>query len=1254
MRCGSCGSENPDTALRCSQCNAELGGATQAPVAGADAETAIAAGAAIDPDAGTLIDANAAVDSDTGTVIDANAPIDSDAGTVIDANVDTGADARTIAGPAQDNATPGGWSDPLGAGTLGSPGEASALPDSGVLSGRYEIVRLLGRGGMGAVYQARDLELDRPVAIKVIRPEFASEPEIIQRFKQELIMAREVTHPNVVRIFDLGSSEGFRYITMEFVAGRDLKDMIRDADGLDADRAANVLAQTCRALQAAHDAGIVHRDLKPQNIMIDVEGTVKVMDFGIARSTDITGMTRTGQMMGTPDYMSPEQAMAKPVDARSDIFSLGIIGYEMLSGELPYTADTPFGSLIKRTKEKAPSLADIRPDTPDYLRDIVAKCLQIEPDLRYQSAAEILADLEAEMAPTQPSMISQIPRRLRRTSRAGKIGLAAALVAAIGLATLLGTGTITLGSGETADGEPAVVVDALSLAILPFRNATGNAELDWLSSSLPEMLRADIGQSAELRTVSNDRVHQILSDLKITPGSALDPSTITRLGSFSNADVIVSGQYVAAGAQIRIDATLHNLERQVEVVLNEQAQGEDDLLAAVARLAATIRESMDLSAGALAALEAASFSPSTGSVEALRYFNEGLQLERSSNFLEAAQQFQAATDEDADFALAYSKLGQTYKSLGRDDEAETASRTAQQLSTELPDYERLLIAASHAQIVNDFPRAIEAYEQLSQAAPENLETDFELAQLYDEVGAFDDARQRLAAVLRYDPNYVDALYVSGRVEIRSGNPQGALQSLDQALRITEQSGNEEARARVLNAIGVAYMDMNQPDEALEQYQDALEIRRQLDDQRGTADTLNNIGRIQAGTGDLDGAFESYNAALSIRREIGDRDGIGGSLIDIGNLHGDRGEWDDALRFFNESLRIQRDLGNEILEAQVLNNIGVAYYEVGDYSLALTHYEQALSLREGVSVPAELAETLYNLGETSVALGEYDDSLAYYLRALDEARASEDDFLVAVMAQGLGVVHGYQGRFAAALLSHQEAFELMQGMDTGFWLYIVTAGHGGALSNAGEFEAAALQFDAALELAQQLDSQRLAALALIRQGRNAVLQGDYAAARPLFDQALVAARDADDGPAIFDARLGLATVELADNGAGALATLQELASEAGIDASVYLATETAITLAQAQLAAGDAATARSTLQRTINPTERLQLLALGAKAHYFLGEADRATGDAPSSQRHYREAVRLLDQIRSDGGDDPFRRADLGSIYENATERAGQR
>jgi len=388
--------------------------------------------------------------------------------------------------------------------------------------------------------------------------------------------------------------------------------------------------------------------------------------------------------------------------------------------------------------------------------------------------------------------------------------------------------------------------------------------------------------------------------------------------------------------------------------------------------------------------------------------------------------------------------------------------------------------------------------------------------------------------------------------------------------------------------------------------------------------------------------------------IGDRDGIGGSLIDIGNLHGDRGEWDDALRFFNESLRIQRDLGNEILEAQVLNNIGVAYYEVGDYSLALTHYEQALSLREGVSVPAELAETLYNLGETSVALGEYDDSLAYYLRALDEARASEDDFLVAVMAQGLGVVHGYQGRFAAALLSHQEAFELMQGMDTGFWLYIVTAGHGGALSNAGEFEAAALQFDAALELAQQLDSQRLAALALIRQGRNAVLQGDYAAARPLFDQALVAARDADDGPAIFDARLGLATVELADNSAGALATLQELASEAGIDASVYLATETAITLAQAQLAAGDAATARSTLQRTINPTERLQLLALGAKAHYFLGEADRATGDDPSSQRHYREAVRLLDQIRSDGGDDPFRRADLGSIYENATERAGQR
>src|SRR6202171_2678061 len=204
-----------------------------------------------------------------------------------------------------------------------------------LLAERYEILELLGRGGMGAVYKARDTELERIVALKLIRADLASNPEILRRFKQELILAREVTHRNVIRIFDLGQAKGFKFITMEFVEGRDLRAVLRERGKFSPDETVQIIAQVCRALESAHAAGVVHRDLKPQNIMLDAKDRVYVMDFGIAHSLETPGMTQTGALMGTPEYMSPEQAKGLKVDARSDLFALGIIFYEMLTGISP-------------------------------------------------------------------------------------------------------------------------------------------------------------------------------------------------------------------------------------------------------------------------------------------------------------------------------------------------------------------------------------------------------------------------------------------------------------------------------------------------------------------------------------------------------------------------------------------------------------------------------------------------------------------------------------------------------------------------------------------------------------------------------------------------------------------------------------------------------------------------------------------------------------------------------------------------------
>src|SRR5215470_10479802 len=278
-----------------------------------------------------------------------------------------------------------------------------------MLAGRYEILLLLGRGGMGAVYKARDVELDRIVALKLIRPELARNPEILRRFKQELILARQVTHKNVIRIFDLGQSDGIKFITMDFVEGHDLRALLKEKGKFPPNEAARIMLQICRALEAAHNEHVIHRDLKPQNIMLDQKDRVFVMDFGIARSVHVPGMTQTGALIGTPEYMSPEQARGEHLDQRSDIFSLGVIFYEILTGKKPYPSDVPIATLWKRMQERVTPPLKLEPSLPVALNDIVVKALEIEPQNRFASAREMAHSLEIWLGPSAESSAIFLP-----------------------------------------------------------------------------------------------------------------------------------------------------------------------------------------------------------------------------------------------------------------------------------------------------------------------------------------------------------------------------------------------------------------------------------------------------------------------------------------------------------------------------------------------------------------------------------------------------------------------------------------------------------------------------------------------------------------------------------------------------------------------------------------------------------------------------------------------------------------------------
>src|SRR5260221_9342127 len=370
--------------------------------------------------------------------------------------------------------TPGGWS--IG----GTREPAPELPPGEIAAGtvlgeRYQIIALLGQGGMGVVYKAHDNELDRLVALKIIRPELTSNPEMLRRFKQELILARQVTHRNVIRIFDLGQADGFKFITMEYLEGTDLRGVLREKGKLTPEEAAKIILQICRALEAAHGEGVIHRDLKPQNIMLDASGRAYVMDFGIARSAYLPGMTQTGALVGTPEYMSPEHAKGEKIDERSDLFSLGVILYELMIEQSPYYSETPLATLWKRIQEKAKSLSEVDATIPKPLSDIVAKALEIEPENRFANAGEFAQHLEVWLG-ISPSMIGSITDQALAPLRVQKPIWKYTAIGAI--VVLLAVAVVGFPKKFLPGSSAKVAHQPVSVLVADFTNHTGDPIFD--------------------------------------------------------------------------------------------------------------------------------------------------------------------------------------------------------------------------------------------------------------------------------------------------------------------------------------------------------------------------------------------------------------------------------------------------------------------------------------------------------------------------------------------------------------------------------------------------------------------------------------------------------------------------------------------------------------------------------------------------------------------------------------------------------
>ncbi|MCX6568475.1 MAG: serine/threonine-protein kinase, partial [Candidatus Aminicenantes bacterium] len=419
---------------------------------------------------------------------------------------------------------------------------ATDEPARGTLfAGRYEVIEELGKGGMGRVFRVYDTKIKEEVALKLLRPEISSDARMIERFSNEIRLARKIIHKNVCRMHDLHEEKGAHFITMEYVAGEDLKSFIRRAAPLNIGKAVFIARQVAEGLAEAHKLGVIHRDLKPQNIMIDKDGNARIMDFGIARLVGAKGITGGNVMIGTPDYMSPEQAEGKEADPRTDLYSLGIVLFEMLTGRLPFEGETPLSIAVKQKSEAPPDPRTLNPQIPEDLDRIILKCLEKPREKRYRSAEELLADL-ARVEQSLPTTSHALPARKPLTSKEITVRLPSKKIWIPGAAVLL-----ALVGFLVWQMIPEKEEAGRSIVVIGFKNQTGDAELDYLREAIPHLLITSLEQSNRIRVTSWERMKDLLRNSGRDAAAIFDEEAGFEVCRKEGIEAVVLGSFVKAG-----------------------------------------------------------------------------------------------------------------------------------------------------------------------------------------------------------------------------------------------------------------------------------------------------------------------------------------------------------------------------------------------------------------------------------------------------------------------------------------------------------------------------------------------------------------------------------------------------------------------------------------------------------------------------------------------------------------------------------
>jgi eukaryotic-like serine/threonine-protein kinase len=858
--------------------------------------------------------------------------------------------------------------------------DATVIAPGSDFGPRYRIEALLGQGGMGRVYKAYDKDLDRTVAIKVVREGAIGESDALKRFKQELVLASKISHKNILRIHDMGDVGGLRFISMAFVEGQDLQHIIRDNPKMPLERLLNFARQIAEALAAAHAEGVVHRDLKPQNLLVDKNDQIFVCDFGLAKSFEegAIGMTRTGAFLGTPRYMSPEQVEGKPADGRADLYAFGLILYEMVIGDVPFTGESTLKVMYQRIQEKPKSPKVLRPDLPNWLVKIIMRCLERDPNDRYQNAYEILADLQggqsgsgvsragmSRIGSGSQSVIIQIPEFANHRWVWIVAGVVAVLLLAFAIPPVRhlipGFRVEQTGPGGSASSGIPPLSSGQYVAILPLQVLGDQSQLGYLAQGIQEALSAKLFQLKGVHVTSSDAA------AKADPKQPLQ-----KIARSLGANMLVTGMVQGNGDKIRI---ILNLEDVVngKRVWSQQFDGVPaDLFSLEDHIYAQVVSAMDVnptneenaSAGTRPTQNVAAYDlylrgesslrkPDIKDIQvALDYFNQALKVDNTfaladtgianasmhmygynkegfwiQKALAAAQQAEQLNDK---LPEVHSTLGGVYSASGKNSEAIAELKRAIALAPNSDQSYRRLGSAYLA--AGQATPAIEAFQKAIQLNPYYWVNENVLGDAYYQLGNYPKALEAFQQVTVLEPDISVGYENVGNIYLQQGKYQDAIPYFQKALQI------QPYWSTYLN-LGTAYFFLKQYTNSTAMFEKAVELNPN--------DTLTivNLADGYRAAGQPDKARATYERAISAGfKELQTNPQDASVLDQIAGSYAKTGNAEQADVFIRRARAIDKENLNYIYDEAKINAV------LGRKSQALALLREALEKH----YPAEFA------------------------------------------------------------------------------------------------------------------------------------------------------------------------------------------------------------------------------------------------------------------------------------------------------------